>query len=163
MTRVGPWRLAVLALLGLCASASADQQLILGTVPLRLGESEATAVKALSRDYKVERIPGGWSIEPRARKPSGPAVGIRTLDGVIESVSLVWGPGPTPSAGELAVQLAEALPLRGTCEVVTISRAQEGGRVRTMEWSCGDYGVRLVGGTHAQGDTVAITLRRLRK
>lgn len=142
-------------------STATAQQLSIDSVPLKLGAPDAAAVQQLRNKYNVQRIDGGWSIQPIERSPAKPGIGMRTADGRIHSVSFAWGPGFTPSAEEIADQLAQALPSGARCEVRNVSRAQEGGTVRTLEWLCGSYKVRFQTGVWPQGgNTVTISVEK---
>lgn len=156
------WHAPVLvALLGAAAAtAGAEQQLTLGSVVLKLGEPDSAIMQDLSKQYKVQRIDGGWSIQPLERDRTAPGIGIRTAAGRIQSVSFLWGPGFTPAAEEIAAQLAQALPAEAQCEVRNVTRPQEGGTVRTLEWLCGSYKVRFVTGVWPQGNTASISIDR---
>jgi len=136
-------------------TAALAQQLTLGPVALKLGEADSEIVQALQKDHKVERIDGGWSIQPLQRGRTAPGVGVRTVDGRIEGVSLIWGPGYTPSAEDIAEQLAHALPNGTKCDVRNVRRLQEGGTVRTLEWLCGTYKVTFVTGVWSTGGNTA--------
>ena len=137
------------------------QQLTLGSVVLKLGEPDAAVVEQLRNNYKLQRIDGGWSIQPLERSPTVPGISLRTRDGRIQGVSFIWGPGFTPSAEDITDQLAQALPSGARCQVRSVSRAQEGGMVRTLEWLCGTYNVRFQSGVWPQGgNTVTIGIER---
>ncbi len=136
------------------------QQLTLGSVALKLGEADSEVVQALQKDHKVERIDGGWSIQPLQRSRVAPAVGIRTVDGRIQGVAFIWGPGFTPSAEDIADQLAQALPNGAKCDVRNVKRPQEGGTVRTLEWLCGTYKVTFVTGVWSGGNTASIDIEK---
>jgi hypothetical protein len=112
-------------------------------------------VQELSKNYKLQRLDGGWSIQPLERNRTAPGIGVRTVDGRIQSVSFMWGPGFTPTAEEVAEQLAQALPAGAQCEVRNVTRPQEGGTVRTLEWMCGTYKVGFVTGVWPQGGNTA--------
>lgn len=151
----------MVVLLGVAAAtAAAEQQLTLGSVVLKLGEPDTAVMEELSKQYKVQRIDGGWSIQPSDRSRTAPGIGIRTAGGRIQSVSFLWGPGFTPAAEEIGEQLAQALPSSAQCKVRNVTRPQEGGTVRTLEWLCGGYKVRFVTGVWPQGNTASISIDR---
>ena len=139
-------------------SAFAEQQLTLGSVALKLGAPDAVVMEVLSKHYKVQRIEGGWSIDPPDRSGRTPGIGVRTTGGRIRGVSFLWGPGFTPPVEEMAEQLAQALPTATRCGVRNVTRPQEGGTVRTLEWLCGSYKVRLVTGVWPEGNTASISI-----
>jgi len=148
----------LLLLLGVSAASvttAVAQQLTLGSVVLKLGEPESAAAQELSKDYKLQRFDGGWSIQPLDHNRTAPAIGVFTVDGRISGVSFTWGPGFTPAAEDIAQQLAQALPAGAHCEVRNVARPQEGGTVRTLEWLCGAYKVRFVTGAWPQGGNTA--------
>jgi hypothetical protein len=145
---------------GAGGTASAEQQLTVGSVALKLGAADSAVVQQLSTHYKVQRIDGGWSIQPLDRDPTAPAIGVRTADGRIQTVSFLWGPGFTPRAEDVAEQLAQALPTGMQCGVRNIARSQEGGTVRTLEWLCGSYTVSFVTGVSPQGNTASISIAK---
>lgn len=153
-----PARFLVVLVVAAAASAAAEQQLRLGSVMLKLGETDAVVMDELSKQYKVQRIEGGWSIQPLERSGRTPGIGVRTTGGRIRGVSFLWGPGFTPPVEEMAEQLAQALPAGAQCEVRSVTRPQEGGTVRTLEWLCGSYKVRLVTGVWPQGNTASISI-----
>src|SRR5688572_30422644 len=105
LRRTGPSRRArrwhapvMVALFGVAAAtAAAEQQLTLGSVVLKLGEPDAAVMEELSKQYKVQRIDGGWSIHPLHHSRTAPGIGVRTAEGRIQSVSFLWGPGFTPA------------------------------------------------------------------
>jgi hypothetical protein len=136
-------------------TTASAQQLTLGSVALRLDAEDAAMVQELSKNYKLQRLDGGWSIQPLERNRTAPGIGVRTVDGRIQSVSFMWGPGFTPTAEEVAEQLAQALPAGAQCEVRNVTRPQEGGTVRTLEWMCGTYKVGFVTGVWPQGGNTA--------
>lgn len=142
------------------ATPSSAQQLRIGSAALKLGESDSAVVQELSSHYNVQPIDGGWSIQPRDRDRMAPGIGIRTKDGRIQSVSFVWGPGFTPKAEEIAEQLAQALPSGARCQVRNISRRQEGGTVRTLEWLCPGYKVSFVTGVWREGNSASIDIEQ---
>ena len=153
--------LLVFAALAALATTAAAQQLTLGSVALKLGEPDAPLVQQLRDKYKLQRIEGGWSIQPLERNPTAPGIGVSTADGRIQSVSFIWGPGFTPSSEEVGEQLAHALPSGARCEVRNVRRPQEGGIVRTLEWLCGTYKVQFVTGVWPQGgNTASISIER---
>ncbi|HET7697795.1 MAG TPA: hypothetical protein VFK57_18930 [Vicinamibacterales bacterium] len=154
------WRLVFAANVVSIMTATA-QQLTLDSVALKLGAPDAAAVQQLRNKYNVQRIDGGWSIQPIEHGPTKPGIGVRTVDGRIQSVSFTWGPGFTPTAEEIADQLAQALPSGVRCEVRNVSRGQEGGTVRTLEWLCGTYKVRFQSGVWPQGgNSVTISVEK---
>jgi hypothetical protein len=158
-------RISVLFLVVGVAAASvstvAAQQLTLGSVALKLGETDSAVTQDLSKRYRVERIDGGWSIQPLKRSDTVPGIGVRTVDGRIEGVTFIWGPGFTPAAEEVAEQLAQALPAGAHCEMNNVTRHQEGGTVRTLEWLCGTYKVGFVTGVWPQGgNTTTISIHK---
>ena len=154
------WLLAFAASTASVTTAAA-QQLTLGAVVLKLGEPDTAIVEQLRSMYKLQRIDGGWSIQSLERSPTVPGIDMRTRNGRIQSVSLIWGPGFTPSAEEVADQLTQALPSGARCKVRSVSRAQEGGMVRTLEWFCGTYNVRFQSGAWSQGgNTVTIGIAK---
>ena len=156
------WQACFLVVLfGAAATTSAaGQQLKLGSVVLKLGEPDAPVVKALSKQYKAQQIDGGWSIQPLERNGTAPGVGVQTAAGRIEGVSFLWGPGVTPPAEELAEQLAQALGNGAQCKVRNVTRPQEGGTVRTLQWLCHTYKVSLITGVWPQGNTASISIAR---
>jgi hypothetical protein len=115
------YRKRVLLLVAGAALASATtgtaQQLMVGSVPLKIGQADGVFVRGLSKSHKLERIDGGWSIQPVTRDRTAPAIGVGTVDGRIDSVSFTWGPGFTPTAEAVAEQLGQALPAGSHCEV----------------------------------------------
>jgi hypothetical protein len=126
---------------------------------LKLGAPDSAVMQKLSKNYKVQRFDGGWSIQPLARNPTAPGIGVLTVDGRISGVSVTWGPGFTPAAEDIAEQLAEALPAGARCDVRNVKRPQEGGIVRTLEWLCGIYNVRFVTGVSPRGgNTTSISV-----
>jgi hypothetical protein len=154
-----------LAVLGVAASVTLApaQELTVGPVALKLGEPESALVQALRKDYDVQRIEGGWSIQPLQRSPTAPGIGVRTLDGRIQAVSFTWGPGFTPPTADIAVQLAHALPDGAKCDVRNVTRFQEGETVRTLEWLCGSYKVGLVTGVSSdRSNSASISIDRLK-
>src|SRR5262245_29068439 len=144
------WSLAFAASTASVTTAAA-QQLTLDSVVLKLGEPDAAIVQQLRSKYTLQRIDGGWSIQPIERSPTVPGVDMRTRDGRIHSVSFIWGPGFTPSVEDVADQLTQALPSGARCKVRSVSRPQEGGIVRTLEWLCSTYNVRFQSGAWPQG------------
>jgi hypothetical protein len=122
---------------------------------LKLGELDSAVMQKLSKNYRVQRFDGGWSIQPLERNATVPAIGVLTLDGRISGVSFTWGPGFTPAAEDIAEQLAQALPAGARCDVRNVKRSQEGGIVRTLEWLCGTYDVRFVTGVSSHGGNTA--------
>jgi hypothetical protein len=154
------WLLLVVASAAWAAPAAA-QELTLGSVTLKLGEPEAPVVEQLRKRYRLQRIDGGWSIQPLERDPKAPGIGVSTAGGRIQSVSFVWGPGFTPTAEDVGEQLAHALPSGARCEVQNVRRRQEGGIVRTLEWRCGTFKVGFQTGVWPQGsNTVTISIEK---
>jgi len=156
------WHLPLLLVLfaTAAATAAAEPQLTLGSVALKLGEPVAAVMEGLSKQYKVQRIDGGWSIQPLVRDRTAPGIGVGTVEGRIQSVSLLWGPGFTPPAEEIGEQLAQALPAGAECKVRNVARPQEGGTVRTLEWLWGSHSVSFVTGVWPQGNTASIRIAR---
>lgn len=158
------WCAGLLALvfgaIAIAVPASAEQQLTLGSVALKLGEPDSPMMQELSRQYKVLRFDGGWSIQQSERNGRAPGIAVHTSDGRVEGVFFTWGPGFTPSAEEVAEQLAQALPAGAQCEVRNITRPQESGTVRTLQWLCSGYRVSFVTGVWPQGNTASISIER---
>jgi len=158
------WQVGVLILIigtvAAVATASPPQQLTIGSAALKLGEPDSAVVQQLSTHYNVRPVDGGWSVQPRDRDSTSPGISIRTKDGRIEGVSFIWGPGFTPKAEEIAEQLAQALPSGAHCQVRNITRRQEGGTVRTLEWLCPGYKVSFVTGVWQQGNTASIDIEQ---
>lgn len=169
MTRAGQrWRhrgahfVLFLFLIFATALVSAEKQLTLDSVVLKLGEPDSAVVQELRKQHKVERFDRVWSVQPLDRNPTAPAVGIRTANGRIDGVTFIWGPGFTPSAEEVGEQLAHALPSGAKCEIRNVGRPQEGGIVRTLEWLCGSYRVSFVTGVYPLGgNTASISIDRV--
>jgi hypothetical protein len=141
-------------------TASAEQQLTVGSVVLKLGEPDSAALQELSKNYSVKRFDGGWSIQKLNRTGTEPGISVHTAYGRIEGVFFTWGPGYTPPAEEVATHLIQALPASGSCGVRTAMRPFEGGVVRRLEWQCGDYTVILEAGVWAQGNTTSISIEK---
>lgn len=66
---------------------------------------------------------------------------------------------PTPEAAGVGERInGEALPAGAQCKVRNVTRPQEGGTVRTLEWLCGSYKVSFVTGVWPQGNTASISI-----
>ena len=158
------WRitiaLSILLILSAAELVEAERQLTLGSLVLKLGASDSAILQQLTTDFDVRRFDGGLDIQRRG-DPTAPSIGVLTAGGQIEAVQFIWGPGFTPPAEKVCEQLIEALPAHDQCQVQTVTRPQEGGVVRTVEWTCGGYKVRLVTGVYPQGgNTGSISIDR---
>ena len=153
------WAGVIVSILAAGTAARGEQQLMVGSVSLKLGVSD-DVVKQLAKQHNVRPIEGGWSVQPLVRGGAEPGIGVRTKNGQIEEVSFVWGPGATPRAEELARQLGQALPVQGQCEISNSAHSQEGGTVHRLTWRCTGYSITLVTGLWREGNTVSISIEK---
>jgi hypothetical protein len=150
-----------LSALLLIAETGHSAELVLGTVKIELGAPEERIIAALKTHFMVRAREGGWEVRaPNGSKESIPTVGIAAKGGRISRVSFLWGPGVTPSVEEMAKQLAHALPAKGTCEILNVTRPFEGGTVRTLVHRCDDVLIDVAIGVWPSGrNTASIVIR----
>lgn len=132
----------------------------IGTTKIRLGSAAASVITDLQARFVVRPIEGGWEVRSRESDEGTPLVGISATSGVINRVSLRWGPGFTPRAETVGAQLAAGLPDAVECRVRNVSVQQEGGIVRTLRWDCRTHVLTMVTGTWPGGNTLTFDLDR---
>jgi hypothetical protein len=151
---------AVLSCLVSIAVVSAAEELMVGPVAVRVGVPDGPVVAELRAHFAVRAIDGGWEVRSRDMDDQMmPLVSIGTQDGRTKSVSLVWGPGPTPSWETIAEQLAHALPADASCRVESVTRPFEGGTVRTLRFRCKKTIVHVQSGLWPQANTASIGIQ----
>jgi hypothetical protein len=143
------------------ASGVQASELVLGSVPIPLGKPVGPVVASLQETFAVRVIEGGW--EARSRDSTDhdmPLVAFSAKDGLIGSVSFIWGPGTAPSSVELFRQLTSALPPDSGCTIENVTRPFEGGTVRTLIFQCGTLTVDVRTGVWPAGSNASIAIRQ---
>jgi len=157
--RIRPATVLAVALATLLTGGHATaQQLTVDAVPIRLGARDKAIVVKLCERGRVFPLGDGWEIRPGSGESARPHVRIRSRQGIIWKVILIWGPPKAPDADALLAYLIEGLPRQADCALRSGSGPLEGGTTRGLSWKCGRYSGEVSTGVWPTGRTATVAI-----
>jgi hypothetical protein len=153
------WRGVLFALAALSMGSRTEaQQLTVETVPIPLGVTDTDIVARLRQRGPVFPLADGWEIRPGSTDSVTPHVRVRTRNGVIWKVILIWGPPNAPDADALLGFVIEGLPRGAECVLRSGGAPLEGGTTRGLSWRCGRYSGEVGTGVWPKGRTATVAI-----
>ena len=155
-----------LLLTGLVAAAPrpALAQILVGSVPVSLGEGRATVLAKLRADYTVELVDtanDGWAVKSKEGPPFAFPAFLNFTRGRLSGLSRSWDLAESGDKAALQVvvnALAQlAVPDDNRCNVTTSRSAQPETEQETVTVTCGSHAVSLIVGTVKGSPTTGIS------